>query len=192
MDGLRAVAHELALGVIRGGEGANTLIEITVTGAATDADAWLAAKAIANSPLVKTAVHGGDPNWGRLVAAAGRSGAAFVLGGAHFQIGSAIDLFRGSSFSADAYEQLPIGDQKIYQSIRNGKIVVTVVAGSNVNEDNGFINSLDIPLDRHTTLSGYYSRSLRLHTDTAAASITYTFRAPAPDTLESNVSALFR
>ena len=111
---------------------------------------------------------------------------------AHFQIGSAIDLFRGSSFTADAYEQLPIGDQKIYQSIRNGKIVVTVVAGSNVTEDNGFINSLDIPLDRHTTLSGYYSRSLRLHTDTAAASITYTFRAPAPDTLEDNVGALFR
>ena len=46
-----------------------------VTGAASEADAWMAARAIANSPLVKTAVHGGDPNWGRLVAAAGRSGA---------------------------------------------------------------------------------------------------------------------
>ncbi len=45
----------------------------------SDADAWLAARTIANSPLVKTAIHGGDPNWGRLVAAAGRSGAAFVL-----------------------------------------------------------------------------------------------------------------
>jgi hypothetical protein len=110
---------------------------------------------------------------------------------AHFQVGTSIDILYGSSFSADAYEQLPVGDQKIYQSIRNGRILVTVVAGSNVSEDNGFINSLDIPLNRHTTLSGYYSRSLRLHSDTAAASITYTFRAPAPDTLENNVSALF-
>jgi glutamate N-acetyltransferase/amino-acid N-acetyltransferase len=75
-EGLRAVAHELALGVVRGGEGATKLIAITVTGAATDSDAWMAARAIANSPLVKTAVHGGDPNWGRLVAAAGRGAGA--------------------------------------------------------------------------------------------------------------------
>ena len=86
-EAFRTVAHELALGVVRGGEGATKLIAITTTGAATDADAWMAARAIANSPLVKTAVHGGDPNWGRLVAAAGRSGAAFVLDGARVQIG---------------------------------------------------------------------------------------------------------
>ena len=111
---------------------------------------------------------------------------------AHFQIGTSVDLYRGSSFTTDAYEQLPIGDQKIYQSVRNGRIFVTEVTGTNVSEDNGFINSLDIPLNRHTTLSGYYSRSLRLHTDSASGSITYTFRAPAPDDLEDNVSALFR
>jgi glutamate N-acetyltransferase/amino-acid N-acetyltransferase len=93
--GLRAVAHELALGIVRGGEGATKLIAITVTGAATDADAWMAARAIANSPLVKTAVHGGDPNWGRLVAAAGRSGAAFVLDGARVQIGSLVLFEKG-------------------------------------------------------------------------------------------------
>lgn len=90
VEGLRAVAHELALGIVRGGEGATKLIAITVTGAASDADAWMAARAIANSPLVKTAIHGGDPNWGRLVAAAGRSGAHFVLGGARVQIGSLV------------------------------------------------------------------------------------------------------
>ena len=50
--------------------------EDAVVEALRRADAWLAARAIANSPLVKTAVHGGDPNWGRLIAAAGRSGAA--------------------------------------------------------------------------------------------------------------------
>jgi glutamate N-acetyltransferase/amino-acid N-acetyltransferase len=98
VEGLRAVAHELALAIVRGGEGATKLIAITVTGAATDPDAWLAARAIANSPLVKTAVHGGDPNWGRLVAAAGRSGAAFVLGGARVQIGSLVLFENGRPF----------------------------------------------------------------------------------------------
>jgi len=97
-EGLRAVAHELALGVVRGGEGATKLIAITVTGASSDSDAWMAARAIANSPLVKTAVHGGDPNWGRLVAAAGRSGAAFVLGGARVQIGPLVLFEDGRPF----------------------------------------------------------------------------------------------
>ena len=96
--GLRAVAHELALGIVRGGEGATKLVAITITGAASDADAWMAARAIANSPLVKTAIHGGDPNWGRLVAAAGRSGAAFVLDGARVQIGSLVLFENGRPF----------------------------------------------------------------------------------------------
>ena len=97
-EAFRTVAHELALGVVRGGEGATKLIAIKTTGAATDADAWMAARAIANSPLVKTAVHGGDPNWGRLIAAAGRSGAAFVLDGARVQIGSLILFENGRPF----------------------------------------------------------------------------------------------
>jgi glutamate N-acetyltransferase/amino-acid N-acetyltransferase len=97
-EAFRAVAHELALGIVRGGEGATKLIAITVQGAATDEDAWMAARAIANSPLVKTAVHGGDPNWGRLVAAAGRSGAKFVLDGARVQIGSLVLFENGRPF----------------------------------------------------------------------------------------------
>ena len=97
-EALRAVAHELALSIVRGGEGATKLIAITVSGAATDSDAWMAARAIANSPLVKTAVHGGDPNWGRLVAAAGRSGAGFVLDGARVQIGPLVLFENGRPF----------------------------------------------------------------------------------------------
>ena len=97
-EGFRAVAHELALGVVRGGEGATKLVSITATGAASDADAWTAARAIANSPLVKTAIHGGDPNWGRLVAAAARSGAAFVLDGARVQIGHLVLFESGRPF----------------------------------------------------------------------------------------------
>ena len=98
LEGFRAVAHELALGIVRGGEGATKLLAVTVTGAANQSDAWMAARAIANSPLVKTAVHGGDPNWGRLVAAAGRSGAAFVLDGARVRIGSLVLFEAGRPF----------------------------------------------------------------------------------------------
>lgn len=108
---------------------------------------------------------------------------------AHFQVGLGVDLLRGISFESDAYEQLPIGDQKIYGPSRHGN--ATVVTGHNVTEDNGFINSLDIPLDSHFSLSGYYSRSLRLHTDTAAMGITYVLRA-APDTENDLIDDLFR
>ncbi|QYK41773.1 MAG: bifunctional glutamate N-acetyltransferase/amino-acid acetyltransferase ArgJ [Paracoccaceae bacterium] len=74
--GLRAVMADLALQVVRDGEGATKLIEVRVTGAATAEDANRVAMAIANSPLVKTAVAGEDPNWGRIVMAVGKSGAA--------------------------------------------------------------------------------------------------------------------
>jgi glutamate N-acetyltransferase/amino-acid N-acetyltransferase len=87
IDPLREVAGHLAREIVRGGEGATKLVTVRVTGAASAADAWLAARTIANSPLVKTAIHGGDPNWGRLVAAAGRSGAAFDLDRASVAIG---------------------------------------------------------------------------------------------------------
>lgn len=72
---LHGVMRDLALQVVRDGEGATKLVEVRVTGAATDEDAARVAFAIANSPLVKTAVAGQDPNWGRIVAAVGKSGA---------------------------------------------------------------------------------------------------------------------
>jgi glutamate N-acetyltransferase / amino-acid N-acetyltransferase len=88
--GLTGVCRELALGIVRGGEGATKLVTVNVTGGATGADARKAAKAIANSPLVKTAIHGGDPNWGRLIAVAGRAGVAFDLSRAAVTIGSIV------------------------------------------------------------------------------------------------------
>jgi glutamate N-acetyltransferase/amino-acid N-acetyltransferase len=72
---LRGVMHDLALQVIRDGEGATKLVEVRVTSAASPEDAAKVAFSIANSPLVKTAVAGQDPNWGRIVAAVGKSGA---------------------------------------------------------------------------------------------------------------------
>ncbi len=72
---LKGVMMSLAHQVIRDGEGATKFVEVRVTGAASEADAARAAFAIANSPLVKTAIAGQDPNWGRIVAAIGKSGA---------------------------------------------------------------------------------------------------------------------
>jgi glutamate N-acetyltransferase/amino-acid N-acetyltransferase len=87
---LTAVCRDLALGIVRGGEGATKLVTVNVTGARSAAEARQCAKAIANSLLVKTAIHGGDPNWGRLVAVAGRAGVAFDLGRAAVTIGSIV------------------------------------------------------------------------------------------------------
>jgi glutamate N-acetyltransferase/amino-acid N-acetyltransferase len=92
VDALKAACEPLAIGIVRGGEGATKLITVRVTGGQSDADAKLTARAIANSLLVKTAIHGGDPNWGRLVAVAGRSGSQFCLGRAVVRIGE-IELF---------------------------------------------------------------------------------------------------
>jgi glutamate N-acetyltransferase/amino-acid N-acetyltransferase len=72
---LRGVMMDLAHQVIRDGEGATKFVEVRITGAASNADAHKLAMAIANSPLVKTAIAGQDPNWGRIVAAIGKSGA---------------------------------------------------------------------------------------------------------------------
>jgi glutamate N-acetyltransferase/amino-acid N-acetyltransferase len=72
---LEGVMLDLAHQVVRDGEGATKFVEVQVSGARSDADARKAALAIANSPLVKTAIAGEDPNWGRIVMAVGKSGA---------------------------------------------------------------------------------------------------------------------
>ncbi|AGT10035.1 bifunctional glutamate N-acetyltransferase/amino-acid acetyltransferase ArgJ [Paracoccus aminophilus] len=72
---LKAVMLDLAQQVVRDGEGATKFVEVKVTGAATKLDAHKVAMAIANSPLVKTAIAGEDANWGRVVMAVGKSGA---------------------------------------------------------------------------------------------------------------------
>lgn len=74
-EALFEVMMDLAHQVVRDGEGATKFVEIDVTGAASDAEAHTHAMAIANSPLVKTAIAGEDPNWGRVVMAIGKSGA---------------------------------------------------------------------------------------------------------------------
>jgi glutamate N-acetyltransferase/amino-acid N-acetyltransferase len=119
---LRAVCLRLALGIVRGGEGATKLVTVNVTGASSSADARRAAKAIANSLLVKTAIHGGDPNWGRLIAVAGRAGVAFDLSRAAVAIGS-IELFR----HGQPYDEAA-GEAAAY--LRNDEVTVSVDLGA--------------------------------------------------------------
>jgi len=74
---LAEVTEKLAIAIVKDGEGARKLLTIDVEGAATEAGADTIARAIANSPLVKTAIAGEDPNWGRFLSSAGASGEAF-------------------------------------------------------------------------------------------------------------------
>ncbi len=74
-DAVEAVCRDLARAIVADGEGAGKVVDVKVTGAADDAAALQVARAVAESPLVKTAIHGEDPNWGRIAAALGRSGA---------------------------------------------------------------------------------------------------------------------
>jgi glutamate N-acetyltransferase/amino-acid N-acetyltransferase len=90
LQALLAVSRELAIGIVRGGEGATKLIAVTVRDARSGDDARQVARTIANSPLVKTAVHGADPNWGRILASVGRSGVAFDADRAKVRVGDVL------------------------------------------------------------------------------------------------------
>jgi glutamate N-acetyltransferase/amino-acid N-acetyltransferase len=96
---LTAVCRELAWRIVRDGEGATRVMEILVQGAATAREARLAAEAVATSPLVKTALHGGDPNWGRILAAVGRSGARIAPARARLAAGTLCLVEGGSPVS---------------------------------------------------------------------------------------------
>jgi glutamate N-acetyltransferase/amino-acid N-acetyltransferase len=98
---LRYVCIAMAKMLARDGEGAKKLIEVRVEGAATEADARAAARTVTASPLVKTAVHGNDPNWGRLVMAVGRSGARINLERARVWLGGTM-VYRGRPLTFDA------------------------------------------------------------------------------------------
>jgi glutamate N-acetyltransferase / amino-acid N-acetyltransferase len=89
------VCLDLAKAVVRDGEGASKMVTITVNGARNDKDAKIAAEAIANSPLVKTAIHGRQANWGRIVSVLGSCGVKFFPGNVDIYIGEAVIAFAG-------------------------------------------------------------------------------------------------
>jgi len=100
---------------------------------------------------------------------------------AYFQFGFEISLPLNADFETDAYENLPLGSQTITSSTVHGKKGQQTTATStpaSAGEDNGFLNTLDVPLTPHFKLSGFYNRSLRERDDTVGFSITYLLRAP--------------
>jgi glutamate N-acetyltransferase / amino-acid N-acetyltransferase len=100
-DALTQVARELSRAIARDGEGATRLITVRVDDAQSDSDARTAARAVASSSLVKTAVHGGDPNWGRIVCALGYSGAELALDRLHLTVGGLVVFERGAGVDVD-------------------------------------------------------------------------------------------
>jgi glutamate N-acetyltransferase / amino-acid N-acetyltransferase len=98
---LKQVCVYLAKAIAKDGEGATRLIEVKVNGAESLADARLAARTISNSYLVKSAVHGCDPNWGRIAAAAGRSGVAMIEAKTDVYIGDMCLFKSGRPLSFD-------------------------------------------------------------------------------------------
>lgn len=98
---LTAVCQHLAKAIARDGEGATCLVEVRVTGAADEAAARQVAKTIAGSSLVKSAIFGRDPNWGRIAAAAGRAGVPFNQGELKIQLGEFLMLEYGQPLAFD-------------------------------------------------------------------------------------------
>src|SRR5262249_30838931 len=101
---LDAVALHLAREIARDGEGASKLIDVRVTRAATPAEAVAAARTISASPLMKAAVYGNDPNWGRVMMAIGRSGARIDLDRAAVRIGEMVMYAQGHPHEPDGAE----------------------------------------------------------------------------------------
>lgn len=127
-EALEYVCIHLAKSVARDGEGATKLIELKVTGTATPSDARKIARTVLSSPLVKTAVHGADPNWGRIVAAAGRSGAEFDLDKADLWIGKVEVLKNGTPQVVDkklASDQFKGKEVFIHLDLGIGKAAIT-------------------------------------------------------------------
>ena len=116
---LNLVCISLAKDVARDGEGATRLIAVTVAGASDVAEARLAARTVVSSPLVKAAIHGGDPNWGRIVAAAGRSGVEIEE--------SKIDLYIGDICVVRAGCPLPFDKGEMAKVLQDSEVSINLL-----------------------------------------------------------------
>ncbi|MCK4242733.1 MAG: bifunctional glutamate N-acetyltransferase/amino-acid acetyltransferase ArgJ [Dehalococcoidia bacterium] len=115
---LTEVCIYLVKSIARDGEGATKLIEVAVEGALSAADARVAARTVAGSPLVKAAVYGSDPNWGRIIAALGRSGAEVE--------GSMIDLFLNNICLMKGGLPHPFDEDEVREAMKGGEVPIRV------------------------------------------------------------------
>jgi len=130
--GIDIVCQNLAKNIARDGEGANCLLEVLVEGAKNNSDAIKIAKSICNSSLVKTAIHGCDPNWGRIISAAGNSGINFTLDNIDLHIGKFQVLKKGKLKNYDSEKVIN------YMKTRmNGKYLVDDIVSIVLNLNSG-------------------------------------------------------
>ena len=130
--GIDIVCQRLAKNIARDGEGANCLLEVLVEGAKNNSDAIKIAKSICNSSLVKTAIHGCDPNWGRIISAAGNSGIDFKLDVVDLYIGDFQILKKGN---LNKYDSKKVAN---YMQIKmNGKYLVEDIISITLNLNSG-------------------------------------------------------
>jgi glutamate N-acetyltransferase/amino-acid N-acetyltransferase len=113
----KACIH-LARAIASDGEGATRLIEVIIKGAVTDYEARRAARTVVSSPLVKTAVHGSDPNWGRILAAAGRSGAELEA--------DRVDIYIGGIRLVADGAALPVDMKQVAGSLGGDEVNITI------------------------------------------------------------------
>jgi glutamate N-acetyltransferase / amino-acid N-acetyltransferase len=118
---LLEVARELARKIARDGEGATKLMTVRVTGGVDDREARLAARSVASSNLVKTAIHGGDPNWGRIVCALGYSGAEVAIDRLQLHIAGV------TVFKAGAGQEVDLGE--VRRGFERSEIEILVELG---------------------------------------------------------------
>jgi len=117
-QGLEQVCLYLAKSIARDGEGATKLIEVTVSGAPSLAEARLAARTVVSSSLVKAAVHGADPNWGRVMAAVGRSGVEVVE--------AKVDLYIGDIPVVKGGKPLPFSKRSVIQILKGREVSISL------------------------------------------------------------------
>ena len=122
----------MAKHIARDGEGANCLLEVLVQGAKNTDDAIMLAKSICNSALVKTAIHGCDPNWGRIISAAGNSGVKFNLNDVDLFIGNTQILEKGK---LNKYDSQNVTDY--IKSRMKGRYLVDDIVNIMINLNSG-------------------------------------------------------
>ena len=154
-DGISIVCQRLAMAIARDGEGANCLIEVKVDGARNDCDALKIARKISTSALVKTAIHGCDPNWGRIISAAGSAGVDFNL--------NHVDLFIGEYQILNGGQLINFDKEEISLYIRSkmeGKYLVSdiveIIINLNVGNGRGSAWGCDLS-KRYVEINSEYS-----------------------------------
>jgi glutamate N-acetyltransferase/amino-acid N-acetyltransferase len=146
-DALKEVCRSLAYQIAADGEGATKVVVVRVRGAASDAAARAMARAIANSPLVKCAMHGNDPNWGRIVSAAGFSGAEFDPGKCTLALQGTV-VFRGG-------QPVPFDDAKVSASLDAKEVVAELVCRAGKGE--ATVWTCDLSKDYVTINADYHT-----------------------------------